>query len=464
MIANEGAIKMDEAWAPYTPTPEAPWDRRRVVHLHRRAGLAATWEEAERDLADGPEASVSRLLDGKSRAYGVPTDFDSTASLLADAAVASNDPARLKAWWFYRMMFGPDPLGERLTLMWHDHFATSNLKVDNLAAMKRQNELFRTHGRDRFATLLGAVVHDPALLIWLDAPANRKGHPNENLARELMELFTLGIGHYTEPDIKEAARALTGWTLNDGAFRPVATRHDPGEKSILGRKGTWSGDDLLKILLEQPAAAEHLAKRLCRTFLGEKSADAAAIASLAEFLRRNQLDIGKAVATILRSRRFFDESNIQARVLGPIEYVLGPIRAFEMLDPPPSTLVLADWAARLGQDLFYPPNVGGWPGGRGWLSSRAVIGRANFAASLVDGRGIGRPTPVDLLVLAEQHERARDRDGVIAFCGELLLGSPPSQAWHDRIAAALGPDSSWGPDLARRAAALIVASPEAQLQ
>jgi len=464
MIANEGEAKIGGAWAPYTPSPETPWDRRRVVHLHRRAGLAATWGEIERDLADGPEASITRLLDGKSRTYAVPSDFEATADLLADAAVASNDPARLKAWWFYRMMFGPDPLGERLTLMWHDHFATSNLKVDNLAAMKRQNDHFRTHARARFGSLLEAVVHDPALLIWLDATANRKGHPNENLARELMELFTLGIGHYTESDIKESARALTGWTVNDGDFRSVPSRHDTSDKSILGRTGPWSGDDLLRLLLEQPVAANHLARRLCRTFLGEKIVDEPAIEALATGLREHQLDIGWGIATLLRSRLFFADPNIQSRVIGPVEYVLGPIRALELLDPPASTLVLADWAARLGQDLFYPPNVGGWPGGRGWLATRAVIGRTNYAAALVDGRGIGRPVPFDPLGLAERHHQGQDRDALITFCGELFVGKAPNQGWHDRIVAALGPESSWGPDLARRAVALIIASPEAQLQ
>ncbi len=463
MISADGASDFAKIWAPYTPTPETPWNRQRVVHLHRRAGFAASWEEIERDLAEGPEVSIGRILSGRARTYRVPNDFEETAGLLVDAAVTSNDPARLKAWWFYRMMFGPDPLGERLTLMWHDHFATSNLKVDNLAAMKRQNDLFRTNARARFGTLLEAAVHDPALLVWLDAPANRKGHPNENLARELMELFSLGIGHYTETDIKESARALTGWTADDNVFRFVASRHDTGEKSIFGRKGTWGGDDLVRILLEQPAAAERVATRLCRTFLGENVADQKAITALAEGLREHQLDVAFGMSTLLRSQLFFSNPNLDSRVLGPVEFVLGPIRAFELLDPPASTLVLADWAARLGQDLFYPPNVGGWPGGRSWLSTRALIGRANYSAALADGRGIGRPTPLDPLDLADRHHRGKDRDAVITFCAELLLGRSPGQAWHDRIAAALGPESSWGPELGRRAVALIVASPEAQL-
>src|SRR4051794_15855969 len=136
-----------ESWAPYVSDAEAPWDLRRVVHLHRRAGFAPTWDELQRDLADGPDASIERLLEGESRQYGLLQDFETTAALLADAAVASNDPARLKAWWIFRMLFSPDPLGERLTLLWHDHFATSNLKVENLELMRRQNEVFRQYGR-----------------------------------------------------------------------------------------------------------------------------------------------------------------------------------------------------------------------------------------------------------------------------------------------------------------------------
>ena len=155
--------------------------------------------------------------------------------MLGEAATASSDSGRLKAWWFYRLLFTPDPLGERLTLMWHNHFATSIQKVGDPALMRRQNETCRRFARKPFGELLAAMARDPALLVWLDAPANRKGHPNENLARELMELFTLGIGHYSESDVKETARALTGWTVTDGEFREVATRHDDGEKTHPGR-------------------------------------------------------------------------------------------------------------------------------------------------------------------------------------------------------------------------------------
>jgi len=350
------ANRLTEFWQRYVPHADAPWDLRRVVHLHRRSGFAATWNEIERDLAEGPEASIDRVLSGKARMTSVPPDFESTAALLADAATASNDPARLKAWWIFRMLLGPDPLGERLTLLWHDHFATSNLKVNDLAAMRTQNELFRRFGRGPFRELLVAVVHDPALLLWLDASTNRKGHPNENLARELMELFTLGIGAYSETDVKEAARALTGWTVEDCEFRDLATRHDQQEKRILGRSGNLTGDDLVDILLSHPATPRRLARRICGWLMGENTVPEPAIDALGGELREHDLDIGRTVAIVLRSRAFWEQKNLRSRVLGPVEMVVGSVRALELIDPPPSTLLLAEWATRLGQDLFYPPN------------------------------------------------------------------------------------------------------------
>ncbi len=199
-----------DPWAPFRPVPEAPWNRRRVVHLHRRAGFAALWPEIERDVNEGPEASVDRVLEGKVRAGLTAQDFGVVSNALADAAITADNADRLKAWWVHRMLCGPDPLGERLTLLWHNHFATSNEKVNDLPAMRRQNEMFRSLARAPFAELLGAAVREPALLVWLDAPANCKEHPNENLARELLELFALGIGDYTEADVKAAAPRTHG--------------------------------------------------------------------------------------------------------------------------------------------------------------------------------------------------------------------------------------------------------------
>jgi hypothetical protein len=445
-------------WAPYTPDEAAPWDLRRAAHLHRRAGFAATWDELRRDLKDGPGRSIDRLLHGQAR-EGVPDNFRLVADLLAERA---SSPAWLKAWWAYRMYWGPDPLGERLTLLWHNHFATSNEKVRDQAAMRRQNEIFRKHGRGPFGELLKAVVHDPALLIWLDAPANRKGKPNENLARELMELFTLGVGNYTESDVKEAARALTGWQLARGEFRDSAPDHDGGDKTVLGRTGRWTGDDLVCLLLEHPATSRRLAWHLGEWLMGEKAVGAAALDALAAGLRAHDLDVGWAVETVLRSGAFYAEANLGSRVLGPVEFLVGVPRALECFDPPPSSLLLGEWAARLGQDLFYPPNVGGWTGGRDWLTTRAIIGRANYAAALVEGRLWARPVPLDGLALAERHGRGRDLGDVLAFAAELLTGAPPDVAWRRRLLADLGPGARRESDTVRAAIALVVASPEVQ--
>jgi hypothetical protein len=450
-----------DPWAPYAPGQEAPWDLRRVVHLHRGAGFAATWDELQRDLKDGPGPSADRLLTGKSRSQGVPDEFAGHAARLARLAVAAGDVGRLKAWWVYRMLLGPDPLAERMTLFWHNHFATGAEKVK--VAVYRQNEIFRAFGRGPFGELLRRVVKDPALLIWLDGPVNRKGSPNENLARELMELFTLGIGHYSERDVKQAARTLTGWGVAKDTFREDPEQHDGGEKTVLGHTGRWTGDDLVKMLLDHPATANRLAARLCAHFMGEGAVDAAAVRALADGLRGRNLDVGWAVGTVLRSRAFFAEANLGTRILGPVEYVVGAARALELFDPPPSTLILAEFAAHLGQNLFYPPNVGGWPGGRDWISARGAIGRSNFAVALLEGLPVGRPAAFDPLDLARRHGRAADLDDAVNFYAELALGSPPVPAWRERVLGALGPKAPLEPKALRRAVRLILASPDAQL-
>jgi uncharacterized protein (DUF1800 family) len=446
-----------DSWTLYTPDDKSPWNLRRAVHLHRRTGFAATWSEIQRDLKDGPKASVDRVLSGKAATEGVPEKFEETANLLGESAASSRDPARLKAWWVYRMMFGPDPLTERLALMWHNHFATSNLKVENLSLMRGQNSVFRKLGRKHFGELLNAVARDPATLMWLDAPANRKGQPNENLARELMELFSMGVGNYTEADVKEAARALTGWTVTDDAFAENPKAHDDGEKTILGKKGNWKGADLVKMVLEHPATSNRIAGRICEQFLGEKARKSADVDALAKGLRACDLDIAWAVETVVRSQLFFADDNIGNRVLSPVEFVLAPARAFELYgDNPSSTLVLGEWCGRLGQDLFYPPNVGGWPGGRSWLTTRAVVGRANYAAALIDGILVGRKGPMDAVALAKQ----RGEDDVIPFYTRLLFGVEPTPEWRQRITSGVTADN--GGDRARRIVALMLAMPEAQ--
>lgn len=404
-------------WMPYQSNHGAPWNLRRVHHLHRRAGFGVNWGELQKDLSDGPDLATQRVVRGTP-----PTDaFDSLQQLIGDAAVSSGDINRLKAWWFYRMLYSGDPLTERMTLMWHNHFATSNLKVANVAMMKRQNDLLRRHAMGKFGDLLRAVIKDAAMMVWLDAKANRKGNPNENLARELMELFTLGVGHYSETDVKEVARALTGWTVRGGDFEHVTAYHDDETKQVLGEQGNFDGDSVLDILLNQEPLAHRIAMRLCEVFFGEHVITDDSLDELAGGLRDHDLDIGWAVETILRSEAFFSEDNIGNRVLEPIQFMIGPLWALEMLDPPPSTLLLAEWASKLGQDLFYPPNVFGWPGGRSWLTTRTMIGRANYVSALCRGE-LHRPNrPLDIAVLAKKHGFSTPADQS-KFASRLLLG------------------------------------------
>lgn len=444
----------------YEPTEQAPWNVQRVVHLHRRAGFAATWQEVQRDLKDGPEAAIDRLLSGKAYSVGVPDDFDAMSQVIGDAAVAAGNPNRLKAWWLYRMIFSPDPITERLTLMWHNHFATSNLKVADVHVMQRQNEIFRVSARKPFGELLMQVVKDPAILIWLDADSNRKQHPNENLAREVMELFSMGVGNYSEEDVKEAARALTGWTTKKGSFRYVEDYHDDGEKTLLTRTGPYGGDDVLQIVLEHPATAKRIAWRLCDQFFGEGVLGEELVDELATELATRKLDVGWAVEAILRSDTFFASNNIGTRVLGPIEYVVGAVRALEMFDPPPSTLVLSEWTARLGQDLFYPPNVFGWPGGREWITTRAMIGRAAFASELARGSMRRPKKPVDVAKLID-HVDGNDKYAIADFAARLLVPGS-TEGLCQRICDGVLANQDKG-DIPRRMFEAILASPEAQL-
>jgi uncharacterized protein (DUF1800 family) len=213
------------------------------------------------------------------------------------------------------------------------------------------------------------------------------------------------------------------------------------------------------MVLEHPATSRRLAWRVCELFLSQKAMKTADLDVMADGLRARSLDMGWAVETVLRSHIFFADENLGDRVLSPVEYVIGAVRAVELFEPPRSTLMLAEWCGRLGQDLFYPPNVGGWPGGRSWLTTRSVLGRSHFAAALADGKRIGRPGPMDALALARLH----GENDVIAFYTRLLLGTEPMPAWRDRMAAGVDPKVMEEAEAARRTVALILTMPEAQV-
>ena len=441
-----------DLWAPYLPSDKQPWTRQRVVHLHRRAGFAATWAELDRDLQDGPDKAVARLLTGNANASGAK-EIDTTNALLYEAAVTQCEIGRLKAGWFYRFLLSPHPLLEKLTLLWHDHFATANSKVADVWLMRRQNDTLRQHALGKFADLLNAAVREPALLLYLDAQANRKGHANENLARELMELFTLGVGNYSEADVKEVARTLTGWSVEERKFVELAERHDDGEKTILGQTAKFEGSQLIDLLLKQPAVANRIAMKLIRQFFGLNGVPADAMKQLADGLRDRELNVTWAVETVLKSRLFFDDANVRRRVLSPVEFVVGSARLLELFDPAPNTLAMADWSARMGQDVFDPPNVGGWPVGKKWMHSRSLIARANYVTALVAGTISGRRVAYDPVAQAKKHGFDSAPADVLTFHHQLLFGADPTADARKRLEP-LGPTTL---------VTALLASPEAQL-
>ena len=425
-------------WKPYSPSDSMPWDLQRVVHLHRRAGFAAPWNVLQRDLSDGAEKSVTRLLEGTSSPAA--PEFESLAKSIGAAAVASKNSVRLQAWWLFRMIKSPDPLGERLTLMWHNHFATSNRKVKNLQWMFEQNQRLRKYARDSFGNLLSHVVKHPAMLVWLDADTSKKGKANENLARELLELFTIGIGNFDESDVKEGARALTGLAVVNEKFEYRSSRHDDAVLNLLGKSQPFDGDQLLETLIEHPATAERIAWRICKTFMGEefvgKEENATAMKELAEGLRQNDLNSLWAVKTVIQSELFFSEDNLNSKVLGPTEFVVGAIRALEFVDSPPSTIVLTRWLTRMGQELFYPPNVGGWNEGRHWLTSRTIVARSNFANSLSQGKLWLPPRTLDLESLCKKHGAKDDIKSKTQWLADLLWGHAPQDIVDEVLSSA----------------------------
>ena len=445
------------AWKTYVPSDKLPWDLSRVVHLHRRCVFGASQQELQRDLGGDPQDAVSRILEGASRSESVPSEFEQVSELLRNAAVDSDNPLRLKAWWVYRMLYSPHPLQERMTLMWHCHFATSNLKVKNLAQMSQQNEVLRRRSLGSFANLLHDVMHDPALLRWLDAPSNRQGQANENLARELMELFTIGVGNYHEADVSEAARILTGWTVRRGKATLLSSNHDAGEKSVLGESGNFGLKDLLAILTKHTATSNRIAWRICSEFFGENLPGEAAINELAAGLRERDLDVGWACETVIRSERFFETENIGTRVCDPATFLIAPLRAMECWRWSPSTLILASWLARFGQDLFYPPNVGGWTGGRSWLATRTLLARANYVQAIALGQLTNPPEPFELPSVFEPDSKSHSSGN--AALASILLGATNDKAFEQDSSD----DANTEQGMSLQALANVLSSPRAHL-
>jgi uncharacterized protein (DUF1800 family) len=282
------------------------------------------------------------------------------------------------------MAGGPRPLQEKMTLFWHGHFATSAEKVRDAYLMWRQNALFRRMATGNWSQMLIAVAKDPAMLIWLDQAQSRKEHPNENFAREVMELFALGEGHYTEADITEAARALTGWSYDretqDFIERPQW--HDRGSKTIFGQTGFFNGEDFLERVVAQPQAARFITAKLWNFFAGEWPSEELVTALTATFRRAGD-NFKPLLRTMFLSEEFYSPAIIRNQVKSPVQWLVGSARVLERPLPPP--LVCLGLTRNLGQDLFAPPNVKGWDGGLSWITTNTLLARYNEAATLVQG-------------------------------------------------------------------------------
>jgi uncharacterized protein (DUF1800 family) len=418
-------------------------------------------------LKEGPAASVDRFLKPRPSTEEELQVLESLKQGLLD----SGDPERLKAWWLYRILYDSDPLREKMTLFWNSHFATSNRKVRNIHLMLEQNEVFRRHSLEDFSLFLNDIISDGAMLIWLDGADNKKTHPNENCAREFLELFTLGIGNYTEADVREAARAFTGWSRpnrddNDGMSvrGPIEFHFEPelfddGVKTFLMRTGPWKSADIVRITLEQPAAAMFLCRKLYRFFVDETEEPSdELLRPLAGELRRSNYSIRKVVEIILRSERFYSQAAYRRRIKGPVEYSAGLVRSLEVPRRGFNLLALAVTCERQGQELFYPPSVKGWDGGKSWINSATLIERGNWASDVVWGNPVFGLLPFEPAAWARKYDIAPNQ--ALSALAELLLQgdlSPPAR----ELVMTAGRDGK--PDSLRKAVQLLLHCPEYQL-
>jgi uncharacterized protein (DUF1800 family) len=390
--ADLSKVDPSEAWKPWTPAAAVPWDRKWVAHLYRRAAFGASPADTKRALADGLPKTLDRLLAGDPGAAELLEMLADAGRSIASGSEAERLP-RLRAWWLYAITEGGHPLREKLTLFWHNHFATSVAKVRSTPLMFEQNALLRKHALGKFRPFLLDMSKDAAMLVWLDSNQNVVGAPNENYAREVMELFSLGVGNYTEKDIQEAARAFTGWHV-DGVpnsdevtfqFKPVS--HDNGPKTVFGQTGNWDGGDIVRMCCDRPACAKFLVGKLYAFLVSETRPPESLLEPLEARFRKSDYDIADLVRTMLGSRLFFSAHAYRKRVKSPVEYALGAARAVVPGRVPLSGF--ADPLAKMGQVLFAPPNVKGWRTGTDWLNSATLLARNNFAETVATGNWSG---------------------------------------------------------------------------
>jgi uncharacterized protein (DUF1800 family) len=380
--------------APRAATPRnsgAPvWDARAVEHLLNRASFGARQEEIDEGVKLGRDALVDQLLgvdeviepffveridwlEPREKKEMAPEDREKIEKELRE-----RDRKQLvdyTAWWYDRMMSGRSPTLERMVLFWHGFFATAIEPGHRSYETLKQNQVMREHALGSYAKLLRAITADPAMLQYLDNQVNRKGNPNENFARELMELFSLGEGNYTEQDVKEAARALTGRQERKGAYFFDKKSHDDTEKTILGQRGKFDGDDLVDILLKQPACARWVSRRIIEHFEGVEPSEQR-VERYAALLRKSDYEIRPLLAALFRDPEFYRDEVVGVRVQGPVEYMVGLSHRLSFRVPP---LVMGVSTTLLGQRLFAPPSVKGWEEGEAWITTATLMQRGNLA-------------------------------------------------------------------------------------
>lgn len=390
--------------------------------------------------------------------------------------------ADLQRWWLERMIETPRPLEEKMTLFWHGHFASGYRKVENSYHLFQQNQMFRANATGNFGTLLAGIIRDPAMLGYLDNQLNRRAAPNENLAREIMELFALGEGNYSESDIKEGARALTGYAFqgNDFVFRQAL--HDTGSKRLFGRSGNFDGEDFVKIILSQRTCSEFIAKKLYEFFVTVVPTNrrdpaydpiVSVIRQLARTLVQNEYNLALMLTQLFQSEHFYEQRFIADQIKSPVQLVVGAVRS---LNTPVRDLgILNDALSLMGQQLFEPPSVAGWSGGRSWINTSTLFVRQNILTFLLTGKtpsgydplaDVERYDPTRLLDDLAQVQPGADRDAkqVASYLARFTLGPNPNperlRVLHELVEST---GSRVTPDTVTGMLALITAMPEYQL-
>ncbi|MGN6368082.1 MAG: DUF1800 domain-containing protein [Phycisphaerae bacterium] len=391
------------------------WDERMAAHLLRRAGFGGTLDEIDTAVAAGPQATVGMLVDYQNLPNAFPelTFGELSAPLMAQKKAGgerrqaqgelmkslSQEQRRsfqsliniaqrsklqeMKLWWLDRMIRTKRPLEEKMTLFWHGLFVSSAVTVRNAYLLYKQNALFREHAVGNYRQLTHEVSKDPAMLVYLNNNQNVKEHPNENYARELMELFTLGIGNYTEKDIKESARAFSGWTNVGDQVMFRRFQHDNGIKTFLGRSGNFDGDDIVDIIFQQPACSKYIATRLLKFFASDDP-DPAIVDALAGVVRQHSFDMKPVLRTLFASQWFYSNDVIARQIKSPVQLVVGSLRALNVGLMQPKQV---DGALKtMGQELFTAPTVKGWDGGRAWINTSTLFARYNLPAYLGTGK------------------------------------------------------------------------------